>query len=103
MGILLLLLLIILQLNKNKSNLLFILSFIFMWITFGWNEQNPDKHIYEDRFDLYDTSWYVTITEPLYTYTIISLLSIHIPGKLYNYILFFPFNIILLHKKNKSL
>jgi len=70
MGILLLLLLIILQLNKNKSNLLFILSFIFMWITFGWNEQNPDKHIYEDRFDLYDTSWYVTITEPLYTYTI---------------------------------
>ncbi len=70
MGILLLLLLVSLQFNKKKSKLLSILSFIFMWIIFGWNEENPDKHIYKDRFDLYDTSWFVTITEPLYTFTI---------------------------------
>lgn len=44
-------------------------SFLYMWIIFGWCGQVADKGIYLMRFEDYDESWVLAITEPLYTVT----------------------------------
>ena len=70
--------LILLLLFNSKSKFLYTASLIYMWIIFGWNNKNPDKEIYEGRFYNYDQSWFNSITEPLYTYTILLFHNFHI-------------------------
>ena len=68
MGVLLFILIVIACILFRRSYFLYLLSFIFMWITFGWNTKNPDRDIYKDRFDVYN-GWLAEVTEPLYTWT----------------------------------
>ena len=68
MGILLFILIVIACILFRRSYFLYLLSFIFMWITFGWNTKNPDREIYRLRFESYD-GWLENVTEPLYTWT----------------------------------
>lgn len=68
MGILLFILIVICCLVCRRSYFLYVLSFLFMWFSFGWNTQNPDMEIYKYRFDTYN-GWLETVTEPLYTWT----------------------------------
>lgn len=69
MGIVLFILIVIGCLIFRRSRFLYVLSFLFMWISFGWNSKNPDRGIYRMRFDAYG-GWLETVTEPLYTWTI---------------------------------
>lgn len=66
MGVLLFILIVIACLFFRKSYFIYALSFLFMWITFGWNTKNPDRNIYRYRFDAYN-GWLEDVTEPLYT------------------------------------
>ena len=78
MSLLFLVFLIFLLLFNSKSKFLYVASLVYMWIIFGWNNKNPDKEIYEGRFYNYDQSWLNSITEPLYTYTILLFHNFHI-------------------------
>ena len=68
MGIIILILIVIGCLLCRRSYFLYVTSFLFMWISFGWNSKNPDIEIYKFRFDAYD-GWLENVTEPLYTWT----------------------------------
>lgn len=54
---------------KQKHITLYWFSFLYMWVIFGWCGQISDKGIYLMRFEDYDDSWMLAITEPLYTAT----------------------------------
>lgn len=74
----LLVILICLLLVNKRSKLLYTSALIFMWIIFGWCGEIADKEIYEARFYHYDESWFQSITEPIYNYTIFLFHEYHI-------------------------
>ena len=69
LGLLLLLLFVSLFLTNRSSNSLYIIGFLYLWMVFGWCTKPGDLEIYMERYELWDTDFYLMITEPLYTWT----------------------------------
>lgn len=68
MLLILLIPMIILLLSFKRSKVVTFLGLLYMWIIFGFNSKNPDRSIYEDRYNFYD-DWFESFTEPLFTFS----------------------------------
>ena len=51
----------------RRSKTIYYITLLFLFILFGGNLDNTDRHIYESRFYQYDDEIYLAITEPVYT------------------------------------
>lgn len=70
LGLILLIVFVILFLTKKNSNLIFLYGFFYLWLVFGWCTKPGDLEIYQDRYESWDSDFFQSITEPLYTWTI---------------------------------
>ena len=76
MLLILLIPMIILLLSFKKSKVITFFGLLYMWIVFGFNSKNPDRSVYEDRYNLYD-SWFDNFTEPLFTFSMKTFNAFH--------------------------